>query len=252
MRTITRRHLLLSSAALAVGCSTERSRPAAPTAPSSPVRQPAVGQSWRYAKRDVFTRAVVDTEVQQVTKVDRTVEIDSHIESDKEGKSKAKTDWLHKYFAHPRAASALPSEIQAPWGMILVDPHWSEVQVYETPIPLWPTQLEPGWETHIKTRYKVSETGDELRWDQTMKAEAWEMIKVPAGQFRTLRYINQINFQASDIGRSDSVRRESIWFAPEVGRWVARESIGTYYLAQSVSDDQHDENGYRWELLDFA
>jgi hypothetical protein len=23
-------------------------------------------------------------------------------------------------------------------------------------------------------------------------------------------------------------------------------------LTESVSDDQHDENGYRWELLDFA
>lgn len=255
MRTITRRFFLLSSAAVPLGCALNRGRPA-PTSPPIPVRLAAVGQSWRYAKRDVFTRAVVDTERSQLTKVDRTVEIDSHIESDQEGgsKSSSKGGWLHKYFArstHARAAAPLPSEIQQPWGMILVDPHWSEVQIYETPIPLWPARLEPGWATHIKTRYKVSETGDALRWDQTMKAEAWETITVPAGEFRTLRFVNVINFQASDVGRSDSVRRETIWFAPQVGRWAARESIGTYYLAQSVSDDQRNENGYRWELLEF-
>jgi len=28
--------------------------------------------------------------------------------------------------------------------MVLVDPHWDLVQVYKTPIPLWPMQLQPG------------------------------------------------------------------------------------------------------------
>jgi hypothetical protein len=67
-----------------------------------------------------------------------------------------------------------------------------------------------------------------------------------------LRYINVINFQSSDVGRADSVRRETLWLAPEIGRWVARETRGTYYLAQSVSDDEHDENSYRWDLLGWS
>jgi len=256
MANITRRVFLASAAALPVGCSAFKGgdggagQGATAGVAGPPLRQPVVGQSWRYAKRDLFTRSVVDTQVDRVTRVGRTVEIDSHTESDPEGGSKSSSGWLHKYFAHPRTGSVLPSEIQEPWGMVRVDPHWSEVQVYVTPIPLWPAQLEPGWETRIKARYKVSEAGDPLRWDQTMKAEAWETITVPAGQYRTLRYINVINYKSSDPGRADSVRRETIWFAPEVGRWAARESMGTYYLSQSVSDDVHDENGYRWELLE--
>jgi hypothetical protein len=197
----------------------------------------------------LFTRAVLHTQLDQVTSVGRTVEIDSHT-SAPDGSSKSKTGWLHKTFAHPRVAAALPSEIQEPWGMVLVDPHWSEVQVYETPIPLWPAELAPGWETRIKARYKVSEAGDELRWDQIMKAEEWETITVPAGQYRCLRYSNAINYQSSDPGRGDSARRETIWFAPELGRWAVRESRGSYYLSQSVSDDVHEENAYRWELLE--
>lgn len=49
----------------------------------------------------------------------------------------------------------LLSEIQDPWGMLVLDPHWSQIQVYEMPIPLWPTELVPGWRTHINTRYKA-------------------------------------------------------------------------------------------------
>jgi hypothetical protein len=258
MAVITRRAFLASAAALPAACSTLKGRDGGAsrdvsgglTAP--PPRPPVVGQAWRYAKRDRFTRAVVDTQVDRVTSVGRTVEIDSHVESDREGSSKSTSGWLRKYFAHPHPAAALPSEIQEPWGMVLVDPHWSEVQVYDTPIPLWPTQLAPGWETRIKARYKVSEGGDPLRWDQTMKAEAWETITVPAGRYQCLRYINVINFKSSDPGRGDSIRRETVWFAPELGRWAARESAGTYYLSQSVSDDVHEENSYRWDLLGVA
>ena len=58
-----------------------------------------------------------------------------------------------------------------------------------------------------------------------MKAHSWETITVPAGQFKTLRFTNMINFTSSDMSRTVSSRQETLWFAPEVGRWVARESI---------------------------
>ena len=85
-----------------------------------------------------------------------------------------------------------------------------------------------------------------------MKAEEWQTITVPAGQFRALRFVNIINFQASDPHRSASVRHETIWFAPEVGRWVARESSGTFYADDSFDDQSNNESGYRWELLAWA
>lgn len=249
MPKITRRFFLLATAVLPIGCASSRREPEL-TTPSPTVRQPVVGQSWRYAKHDFFTRALVDIQEDQIASVGRTVEINSRTESEKDehAASTGSLNWVRKYFDHPRTGGPLPSEVQDPWGMVLVDPHWAQVQVYETPIPLWPTQLQPGWKTHIKSKYKTSdETG--LPWEQTMKAEAWETVTVPAGQFKALRYINDIRFTSSDLSRANSVRRETIWLAPEIGRWVARESHGTYYFDESVADDQYNESSYRWDLL---
>lgn len=212
-----------------------------------------MGQSWRYAKHDYFTRALIDTQDDEIASVDRAVQINSRTESEKEGRSTSSENlkWIRKYFEHPHAGGPLPSEVQDPWGMVLVDPHWPQVQIYEKPIPLWPARLEPGWEDHFVTKYRTS-TEIALPWEQTMKAEAWETVTVPAGQFKTLRFINVINFGSSDPSRANCVRRETIWFVPEIGRWAARESHGTYYFDESVADDQYNESSYRWELLAFT
>jgi len=127
-----------------------------------------------------------------------------------------------------------------------------QVQVYEAPIPLWPEQLRPGWQTRVTTKYKTPMNQDALLWEQTMRAHAWEMIAVPAGQFKALRFTNTINFASSDVMRADSMRQETLWFAPEVGRWVARESKGSYYSDDSEVDQPYNENGFRWELLEWS
>jgi hypothetical protein len=256
MAQVTRRFFLASSAAMAVGCA--MSRPAAEATGSSTanVRQPVVGQSWRYSQHDVFNHALVGTQVDRVAAINRTVEIDSSSEAAKDengANSRWGTDFLRKYIARrDKPGGALPSEIQGPWGMVLVDPHWGQVQVYETPIPLWPEQLRSGWHTHINTKYKTPLNQDALPWDQTMKAHAWETISVPAGQFKALRFTNLINFRHGDTSRTDSVRQETVWFAPEVGRWVARESTGSYYADDSAGDQPYNENGFRWELLEWS
>ena len=256
MSHVTRRFFLLSSTALSVGCAIRRPRTDASAQPAPSVRQPVVGQSWHYAKHDVFTRAIVDDQVDRVATVDHSVEIDSSYRTATD-ENAAKPRWtaalLRKYMAHrDNPAGVLPSEIQDPWGMVAVDPHWSQVQVYETPIPLWPTQLLPGWQTRISTKYETPAKQDGLAWEQTMKAHAWETISVPAGQFRALRYTNMIQFQNGDSARKDSVRQETLWFAPEVGRWVVRESTGSYYLDDSVVDQPYVESGFRWELLEWS
>jgi hypothetical protein len=250
MAPITRRAFLLSSAALPLGCATNRG----PTPEAAPVtRAPQTGQTWRYAKRDLFTRSVVDTQIDRIAAIGRTIDIESHTEGTSANNTAQGSlwglNWLRRYFDHPKPGIVLPSEVQTTWGMILVDPHWARVQLYQAPIPLWPLRMVPGWRAHIRSKYKSPDSEAELRWDQTMKAEAWETIAVPAGQFTTLRYINDVRFQASDPARTDSRRHETIWFAPETGRWVARESAGTYYLDNSVDDQPHDESSYRWELL---
>jgi len=224
--------------------------------PEAAVAGTATPSVWRMSPRPSRLLAEYTKEVDRVATVDHSVEIESSYQA-ATGDNAAKSRWgaalLRKYMGHrDNPAGALPSEIQDPWGMVAVDPHWSQVQVYETPIPLWPTQLRPGWQTRMSTKYKTPANQDGLPWDQTMKAHAWETISVPAGQFRVLRYTNMIQFRSGDFARTDSVRRETLWFAPEVGRWVARESTGSYYLDDSVVDQPYNESGFRWELLEWS
>jgi hypothetical protein len=252
MPRVTRRFFLVSATSAAVACASRRedSSPAA-----SAVRAPATGQTWRYGRHDIYTRATVDEQLDQIVATGRAIEIDSRATAVKEdgGRDSWGAEYLRKYLPRrERPVGPLPSEIQDPWGMIRVDPHWGQVQVYETPIPLWPRQLEPGWRDHIVTRYKIPGVDAELLWDQTMKAHGWEEVTVPAGRFRTLRYTNSINFTHGDATRTGSARQETVWLAPEVGRWVARESTGSYFADDSAADQPYNENGYRWELLQWT
>jgi len=256
MAQVTRRFFLTSSAALSVGCAMRRSGGDAAMSSTPNVRQPVVGQTWRYSQHDLYTHALVDNQVDRVAAINSNVEISSSGEGVKDengASSRWGTDFLRKYISHrEKPAGAAASEIQGPWGMVLVDPHWGQVQVYQTPIPLWPEQLRPGWQRRVSTRYKTPVHQDPLPWEQTMKAHSWESIAVPAGQFKALRFTNLINFRNGDISRTDSVRQETLWFAPEVGRWVARESRGSYYIDDSADDQPVNENGFRWELLEWS
>jgi len=241
---MTRRFFLASSAALSVGCTLRRpdadAAESATASPAQKVRQPALGQLWRYSQHDLYTRSLLSNQVDRIAAINRTVEIDSTSEPAKKPRG-----------AHNPSVAGV-REIQNPWGMILVDPHWGQVQVYETAIPLWPEQLRPGWQTRVSTKYTTPLNQDPLSWIQTMKAHAWERVTVPAGQFKVLRVTNVINFKHGDITRADSVRRETLWFAPEVGRWVVRESKGSYYEDNSAADQPYNENGFRWELLEWS
>jgi hypothetical protein len=245
---------LLSSAAWSAGCSTRPST--ATVSPAPVVRAPAVGQSWRYAKHDLYTHAIINEEVDRVASIDRYIEIDSNNQTAGRDNA-ARVSWssslLREFAGHrQRPAGELPGEVQGPWGMVLVDPHWGQIQVYETPVPLWPVQLQPGSQTRTKTRYKTATNGEGLYWNQTMRARGWETVTVPAGQFTALKYINSIEFGCGDFARKDCKRREALWFAPEVGRWVARESSGSYYANNSASDRSVPEGGFRWELLEWS
>jgi len=256
MTNLTRRYFLGAAATLPLGCALRHTGTENAPANAETVREPAAGQSWRYSKHDVLSGAFLDTQVDRVETIGDTVSIDSRSETgvnDKHGHSAWGLAWLRKNLGSHKPNVSDSSEIQRPWGKILVDPHWSEIQVFETPIPLWPAELRPGWHTHFDTEYKTpSHDGDGLPWDQTITAHAWETITVPAGQFSALRFSNQINFTSTDFGRAACKRQETIWLAPQVGRWVKRESIGTYYLSESVDDTQAYEPSFRLELLEWT
>ncbi len=255
MWKVTRRSVVLGTVAISMDCMTQPLAAAAlsVTHPPPAPRSPGLGQSWRYARHDGITGQIINVQVDRISAIDDTITIESSTEaaSSDRGVRSWGGKWLHPVEPAASRPPRLPSEVQERWGMIIVDPHWDLVQVYQRPIPLWPTQLHAGWRSLVNTQYQTAEAA-ELPWQQTMRAHGWESITVPAGQFMALRYTNLINFRHSDFSRTDAVRRETLWFAPEVGRWVVRESSGSYYHDDSVGDQAYIENSYRWELLNWS
>ena len=252
---ISRRIFLLGASALSAGCFGRSVRVDYSRDAGAKLRVPVVGQSWRYAKRDAYTGKLVETQIERITEVGEAITIQRQqqaIEAPDERQQSLGAKWLEAYGERNTRSAELQSEVQQPWGMILVDPHWDLLQVYRKPIPLWPTELRAGWSSFITTNFKTPLSGWENSWQQTMQAHTWEKIRVPAGEFLTLRFTNRINFTHADFSRMFCVREETLWFAPEIGRWVSRRTSGTYYIADSIIDTPFDEGSYHWDLLDWS
>jgi hypothetical protein len=254
MTPISRRDFLFMSAAAVSSRSIARgTATAAPNGAAAIVRPPSLGQSWRYAKRDQFTGEVVDAQSERVVAVGRAIEIHTRSETNTEKPVKWPNwgaPWLQKYFGLDTSAGPLVNEMQEPWGMVLVDPHWDQLQAYEEPIPLWPSELRPGWSTSVRTYYKIPDSRETMPWQLTMRAERWESISVPAGNFTALRFFNIIDFRFTNVSERTAAQRiEHIWFSPEIGRWVLRESVGHY--REDVGYEV-TEGSYRWELLEWS
>lgn len=247
---MNRRYFLLA-AALSAGCA--RGRISSAPARGAAVRTPAIGQSWRYAKRDRITEAMIDTEMYQVATIGDPIELTAKSEAQKgEARSRLNPLAMVAPMHRDQPERMLPSEVQKTWGMVLVDPHWSDPQVFRDPMPMWPQILQPGWSTRVHTTYLTADATEPLPWQLTMHAHAWESVTVPAGRFNTLRFTNLIDFGSSDRFRRASRRNETVWFAPQIGRWVARESSGSYYRDDSVDDQPVQESSHRWELLNWS
>ncbi len=193
------------------------------------VRAPKLGQEWVYQVRNVFNQELVDT----VT--ERVVSVGDQIRISRVGVK----------------AGPLPDEIQSPWGFVVQDPHWNPPQKLTIAIPLWPEQLKANWSSFYQSRYEVLGYPDgSYYWGLSMNASQWERLSVPAGQFLTLKYRNEIPyFQSQDIFRLSNYREEELWFSPEIGRWVVRRSSGRYLLGGMRWNGALWEDYLEWQLI---
>jgi hypothetical protein len=194
------------------------------------VRAPALGQQWVYEVRNYFNGELVDVVTETVVEVGPTVRITRHGEK----------------------LGPLPDEIQEPWGMNLQDPNWTPPQRFLKAVPLWPEQLVPGWSGFYRTRYQVVGFPDnDFYWGLNIDAKAWNRVKTIAGEFDALHYVNTADFfESNDWFRFASIRRETAWFAPEVGRWVVRERFGEYlWMGARGWSESMKEDYLRWELV---
>ena len=55
-------------------------------------------------------------------------------------------------------------------------------------------------------------------------------------------------YEREHITRLDTLRRETLWLAPEVGRWVARETNGEFRIAGRRGSWTGREDHFRWQL----
>ena len=237
-RPLTRRHAILAVLALPAGCAIQPlaplpTRPITAPAHPGPVRPPAVGQRWTYRQLNAFNSAVLAEVHETVTDATPGTVI-----------GRATIGGL-----------PLPDERHAAWGQLLRDPAWDFPLNGETPMPLWPALLQVGAAVTVNTHYRL-DGGSFRYWIQVhARARAWERVTLAAGAFDALRVERLIRLNHPDPTRIETVRRDTLWLAPEVGRWVARETSGRYRVADGDDDwpgfNELLEDRVRWELTDW-
>lgn len=228
----TRRKLILSLLTLPAGCAIQplpalRSAPTA--APPQPVaiRMPAVGQRWTYRRYNGFNSALLATEDEEVMAVGPQVTV------------RRRSD----------ATPVMDEERQQPWGQVLRDLSWDHAQTYEQALTLWPADLTAGARGVQNTHYRID--GFSYRYWINLRTTVvgWEQVTLAAGTFRALRIEKYIRLQHHDFTRLETIRHDTLWLVPEIGRWVAREVSGEYLVADEHGSYRGLEAHHRWELV---
>lgn len=230
---LSRRTFIASAALAPIACGVplayQKGTPVTQPTPTPNVRAPQVGQEWTYIQRDTFNGKVLGVITERVANIGSSIVIDRSDES----------------------GAKLASEIQGPWGIVQTDTAWPRVISFKPPIPLWPQELTSNWSKQFNTKYSVAGYPDNLNgWQEYMSAHGWEQITVPAGTFLTLRYQTLINYDSEDANKVNCIRKETIWFAPSIGRWVAREASGSYMIQGQIGA-QILEGSYQWQLTSY-
>jgi hypothetical protein len=188
-----------------------------------------VGQEWTYVKKNVFDGKALDVITERVASIGSTIAIE-----------RSTADGYR-----------LPNEIQTTWGMVSTDTQWPRLLNFNPSLPLWPEQLSSSWAKQFNTKYSIAGYSDsKLNWQEYMSVQGWEKITVPAGEFIALRFQVLINYESDDPNKVDCIRKETVWFAPQIGRWVAREASGSYQI-QGQLGPVILEGSYQWQLTSY-
>jgi len=229
---LSRRTFIASAALAPVACGVplgyERGTPISQPNPLPTVRAPQVGQEWNYVKKDVFNGKTLGIITERIASVGSRITI----ERSEDG-------------------NMLPNEIQGPWGFVSTDPQWPRLLSFNPALPLWPLELSSSWSKQFNTKYSIGGYSDnKLGWQEYMSAHGWENITVPAGQFSALKFQTLINYESEDANKTDCIRKETVWFAPQIGRWVAREASGSYQIQGQIGA-VINEGSYQWQLTSY-
>jgi hypothetical protein len=237
-----RRRLLLAGAALPAACAAP-GPVGAPPAVAPPSPRVSVGDRWHYETIDLFRGVRVGELHAEVLRADPGPAIPAGVQI-RDG-----TD-APLVVALSDARGPLGEELYTRAWDVVHELTFDTAQTYEAPMPLLPDRLEPGARRRDATHYTVPNSTFRLHWRQSLRALRWERLVLPAGSFDTLRIERYVNFRHWDTWREQPWRIDTIWYAPEVRRWVQREWTGQYRWP-SRRPVEVNEDRVRWQLLDW-
>ena len=108
------------------------------------------------------------------------------------------------------------------------DPFYDLTAIFRAANPLLPSPLQQGANLRLTNAWKPPGKSGWLFWSEWIDALQWELVSVPAGDFTALRVLRRIAYDHPDVFRLSNERTETLWYAPQVNRWVRREWTGSY------------------------
>ncbi|MEN9713295.1 MAG: hypothetical protein RLY90_1556 [Pseudomonadota bacterium] len=231
---INRRSLLTTAAFSLAGCSIEhlgdiQSSPSNLGIEFKSTRPGASGQRWVYKKFNAFNSAEIDWVQETLVFKNPTIEIQRQ---------------------SLNTGAELPPEVHEYFGWVTSDPYWDLVQTYEQAIEIYPSSALSKGIHSINTSYQIPPSATRYWINFYIEKIQPEIVHLNGQSFDTVKINKLIRFQHRDLARLDCVRHETVWFCPEIGRWVAKETRGEYRVSAKKSNTAR-EDATRWELVDW-
>ena len=218
---------VLGSGLLGAGCASRMSVPAPAGAEPLPVPVLGVGDRWRYRLINRYNGSTVGETTVEVLEV--APEIRLRVDPGN-GRPVLEERWAN------------------PWTVIL-ETIYDAPMAFETPVPVVPPGARAGQGLTSASRYRSERSSSVLGWQQRLRVVGWERVQVPAGSFDALRIERFATYQHPDIFRYAPERIDTLWYSPQVGRWVVREWTGSYLPGSPGGRGSRAlEDWVRWEL----
>jgi hypothetical protein len=183
-----------------------------PPAQVPEARLPRIGQTWRYAHIDPFTDTVTTESIARVVAQNALTEI---LLTDRDGRVLGQERWSDA-------------------RNLVEDPLLTPPMRFEQPVPMLPPALAPGSAVSAGVYYRITADSRRRWWSARVSASDWERVTVPAGHYQALRIDRQIAFEHPDLFKLYATHSDTLWWVPEVARWVRRDIRATY---RDSSDD---------------